>query len=131
MLATGNASPLHCDVARRRTVTAPTIQPLTIDEPSDAAFRETVRLFAAKTVAPRVREMDRTQCMDAAILQALFDVGLMGIEVPADFGGAGAGFMASLIAIEELAVVDPAVSVCVDVQNTMVNNSLLRWGSTE
>jgi len=107
------------------------IQPLTVDEPSDGAFRETVRQFAAKTLAPRVREMDRDQRMDPAILQALFDVGLMGIEVPAELGGAGAGFMASIIAIEELAVVDPAVSVCVDVQNTMVNNSLLRWGSPD
>jgi alkylation response protein AidB-like acyl-CoA dehydrogenase len=107
------------------------IQPLTVDEPSDAAFRDTVRQFASKSVAPRVREMDRAQRLDAGILRQLFELGLMGIEVPPEFGGAGAGFMASLIAIEELAVVDPAVSVCVDVQNTMVNNSLRRWGTAE
>jgi len=107
------------------------IQPLTIDSPDDALFRDSVRQFAAKTVAPRVREMDRTQQMDPAILQALFELGLMGIEIPAQWGGAGAGFLASLIAIEELAVVDPAVSVVVDVQNTMVNNALRRWGSPE
>jgi alkylation response protein AidB-like acyl-CoA dehydrogenase len=107
------------------------IQPLTVDEPSDAAFRETVRQFAARTLAPHVREMDRSQRMDPAILSELFAFGLMGVEVPAELGGSAAGFMASIIAIEELAVVDPAVSVCVDVQNTMVNNSLRRWGTTE
>jgi len=106
-------------------------QPLTVDEAEDAAFRDTVRQFAAKTVAPRVRDMDRAQQMDPAILRALFDVGLMGIEVAPELGGAGAGFMASIIAIEELAVVDPAVSVVVDVQNTMVDNALRRWGSAE
>ena len=106
-----------------------TVQPLTVDDADDALFRDSVRQFAEKTVAPRAREMDRAQRMDPEILLALFDFGLMGIEVPSAFGGSGAGFMASLIAIEELAVVDPAVSVCVDVQNTMLNNSLLRWGT--
>jgi len=105
------------------------VQPLTVDDKDDALFRDSVRQFAERTVAPRVREMDRAQRMDPEILRALFDLGLMGIEVPSALGGSGAGFMASLIAIEELAVVDPAVSVCVDVQNTMLNNSLLRWGT--
>lgn len=104
-------------------------RPLTIDTDDEALWRRTVRDFAEHTVAPRVREMDRAQAMDPAVLCAAFDLGLMGIEIPADLGGGEAAFTASIIAIEELAAVDPAVSVCVDVQNTMVNRCLLRWGT--
>jgi alkylation response protein AidB-like acyl-CoA dehydrogenase len=73
--------------------------------------------------------MDRAQRMDPAVVRDAFDLGLMGIEIPTDLGGSGAGFTTAIIAIEELAVVDPAVSVCVDVQNTMVNKAMLRWGT--
>ena len=106
-------------------------RPLTVDAPDDALFRETVRAFARERVAPRVRAMDQAKQLDPELLRALFEMGLMGIEVPPTLGGAGAGFMASLIAIEELAVVDASVSVGVDVQNTLVNTALMRWGSAE
>ena len=103
--------------------------PLTVDSEDEALFRETVRAFAREAVAPRVRDMDRVQRLDPEILQALFRLGVMGIEIPTSLGGAGATFMTSLIAIEELAAVDASVSVGVDVQNTLVNTALLRWGT--
>jgi alkylation response protein AidB-like acyl-CoA dehydrogenase len=104
-------------------------RPLTVDEPDEALFRATVRAFARETVAPRVRAMDQAKQIDGEILAALFRLGLMGIEVPAAYGGAGATFMTSLIAIEELAAVDASVSVGVDVQNTLVNTAVMRWGT--
>jgi alkylation response protein AidB-like acyl-CoA dehydrogenase len=106
-------------------------RPLTVDGPDEALFRATVRAFARDTVAPRVRAMDEAKALDPAILRALFELGVMGIEIPTALGGAGASFMTSLIAIEELAEVDASVSVGVDVQNTIVNTALLRWGSEE
>jgi butyryl-CoA dehydrogenase/short/branched chain acyl-CoA dehydrogenase len=105
------------------------VRPLTVDGPEEALFRETVRAFARETVAPRVQAMDHAKQIDPAVLRGLFDLGLMGIEIPATYGGAGASFLASLIAIEELAAVDASVSVGVDVQNTLVNTALLRWGT--
>jgi alkylation response protein AidB-like acyl-CoA dehydrogenase len=106
-------------------------RPLTVDSEDEAIFRESVRQFAETTVAPRVRAMERAQQIDPAVLRGAFDLGLMAIDIPAALGGSEAGFMAAIIAIEELAVVDPAVSVCVDVQNTVVNSALLRWASDE
>jgi len=106
-------------------------RPLTVDSDDEALFRQTVRQFAEKTVAPRVRAMDHDQKMDPAIIRGAFELGLMGIEIPAELGGADAGFTSAIIAIEELGAVDPAVSVCVDVQNTLVNNAILRWATDE
>ncbi|HWP66690.1 MAG TPA: acyl-CoA dehydrogenase [Candidatus Limnocylindria bacterium] len=111
--------------------TADAPRPLTVDAPEEALFRETVQTFARERVAPRVRAMDEAGRLDPELLRVLFEMGLMGIEIPPALGGAGAGFMASLIAIEELAVVDPSVSVGVDVQNTLVNAALMRWGTRE
>lgn len=106
-------------------------RPLTVDSDEEALFRETVRQFAERTVAPRVRAMDHAQQMDRELIAAAFELGLMGIEIPTDFGGSGASFTTAIIAIEELAAVDPSLSVCVDVQNTLVNNAILRWGNQE
>jgi alkylation response protein AidB-like acyl-CoA dehydrogenase len=106
------------------------VRPLTVDSEDEALFRQSVRQFAEKTVAPRVREMDRSQRMDPSVIRGAFELGVMGIETPADLGGSGAGFSKTIIAVEELAVVDPAVSVCVDVQN-MVSSAILRWGNDE
>jgi alkylation response protein AidB-like acyl-CoA dehydrogenase len=105
--------------------------PLTVDSDEQALFRESVRSFAQQTVAPHVREMDESQSMRRELIQGAFDLGIMGIEVPVEYGGAGADIMTAIIAIEELAAVDPSLSVCVDVQNTLVNNAILRWGSDE
>lgn len=94
-------------------------------------FRQTVRRFAVEQIAPRVRQMDETQQMDAAILRQLFELGLMGIEIPEEYGGAGGSFFEAILAVEEISAVDPAVGVLVDVQNTLCINALRRWASEE
>jgi len=107
------------------------VRPLTIDGEDEGIFRESVRAFAQQTVRPLVSSMDHAQQMAPEVIRGAFELGLMGIEVPEDLGGAGASFATAIIAIEELAAVDPAVSVCVDVQNTLVNNAVLRWANDE
>ena len=92
-------------------------------------FRDTVRQFAGERIAPLVRGMDEAQQMDAGLIRQMFELGLMGIEVPEQYGGAGGTFFEAILAIEELAAVDPAVSVMVDVQNTLCVNALIRWGT--
>jgi butyryl-CoA dehydrogenase/short/branched chain acyl-CoA dehydrogenase len=94
-------------------------------------FRDTVRQFARETIAPLVREMDEHQKLDAGLIRQLFGLGLMGIEVPEQFGGSGGNFFQSILAIEEISSVDPSVGVLVDVQNTLCINALLRWATEE
>lgn len=94
-------------------------------------MRETVSKFANDVILPQVREMDEAEKMDPAIVEQLFEQGLMGIEIPEEFGGAGMNFTAAILAIEELARVDPSVSVLVDVHNTLVNTAIIKWGSTD
>lgn len=93
-------------------------------------LQETVSRYAQSSVLPKVREMDEAETMDEGIIEGLFENGLMGIEIPEEFGGAGMGFGAAIVAIEELAKVDPSVSVLCDVHNTLVNTAFLKWGST-
>ncbi len=92
-------------------------------------FRDTVRQFAGERIAPLVRGMDEAQQMDGVLIRQMFALGLMGIEVPEQYGGAGGTFFEAILAVEELAAVDPAVSVMVDVQNTLCVNALIRWGT--
>jgi len=92
-------------------------------------LREMAGRFATEMVAPRVKEMDATSTMDPALITALFENGLMGVEVPEVFGGAGASFTSMCLVIEELAKVDPAVAACVDVHSTVVNNTINFWGN--
>jgi alkylation response protein AidB-like acyl-CoA dehydrogenase len=94
-------------------------------------FRDAVRQFAGEQIGPLVRGMDEAQQMDAGLIQKLFAMGLMGIEIPEEFGGAGGTFFEAILAVEELSAVDPAVGVLVDVQNTLCINALKRWGSEE
>ncbi len=94
-------------------------------------FQEAVRDFATSEIAPKVSEMDEARQMDPAIVGQLFELGLMGIEIPEEFGGTGADFFTSVLVVEELSKVDPSVGVIVDVQNTLVINALLRWGSDD
>jgi alkylation response protein AidB-like acyl-CoA dehydrogenase len=94
-------------------------------------FQEAVRDFATTELAPKVMAMDRAQAMDAGLIRRLFELGLMGVEVPEEQGGAGADFFTSVLVVEELSRIDPAVGVLVDVQNTLVINALLRWGTDE
>jgi len=92
-------------------------------------FREAVREFATSEVAPRVSRMDEDQKMDQDLIPQLFELGLMGIEIPERFGGTESSFFTATLVVEELSRVDPSVGVLVDVQNTLVNNALLRWGT--
>ena len=103
--------------------------PLSMLGTEDQLLRESVRKFARKQIAPLVREMDESQKMSPALIQQLFDQGLMGMEVPEEYGGGGASFFSSILAIEEIAAVDPSVAVMVDVQNTLTVNALLRWAN--
>ena len=97
----------------------------------DSMFRASVREFARAEITPHVREMDATAHFREDLLKKLFDLGLMGIEIPEEFGGQGGTFFQSVLAVEELAAVDPSAALIVDVQNTLVINALLRWGSAE
>src|SRR5215213_8780722 len=94
-------------------------------------FRASVREFAEGELRPRVEAMDEAGKLDPALVRQCFDLGLMGIETPEEYGGAGASFFTAILAVEELSRVDASVGVFVDVQNTLVNNALLRWGNPE
>lgn len=105
------------------------IRPLTRLTDDETIFRDAVLGFARDRVAPRVHAMDTAGQIDAALIRPLFEMGLMGVEVPEKLGGAESSFFTAILAVEALATVDPSVSVFVDVQNTLVNNAVLRWGS--
>ena len=103
--------------------------PLTELSHEEKFFCQTVRQFAEKEIAPLVRRMDEEQHFDPALVRRLFELGLMGIEVPEEYGGSGGTFFDAVLAVEMLSAVDPSVAVLVDVQNTLVINALLRWGA--
>lgn len=105
--------------------------PLTQLSEDERMFRATVRRFAAEQIAPLVRGMDEAQQMDAGVIRQLFELGLMGITVPEEYGGAGGSFFEAILAVEELSAVDPSVGVLVDVQNTLCVNALVRWATEE
>ena len=94
-------------------------------------FRDSVLAYAREQVAPHVERMDREGAVDESLIPGLFELGVMGIEVPAKYGGAESSFFNAIQAVEALALVDPSISVFVDVQNTLVNNAILRWGNEE
>jgi alkylation response protein AidB-like acyl-CoA dehydrogenase len=106
-------------------------RPLTTLSEDEQMFRSSVREFAEGELRPRVEQMDEHQKLDPAIIKQCFDLGLMGIETPEEYGGAGASFFSAILAVEELSRVDASVGVFVDVQNTLVNNALIRWGTPE
>jgi alkylation response protein AidB-like acyl-CoA dehydrogenase len=103
--------------------------PLTVLTEEEELFRQTIRDFAEREIAPRVDQMERDAHYDPEILPMLFDLGIMGVEIPEKYGGSGGSFFMSILAVEELARVDAAVAVLVDVQNTLVANALLRWAN--
>lgn len=106
-------------------------RPLTVLDEEDRLFRDTIREFAHKEVRPLVREMDEQGQMSKALVRQCFELGLMGIEIPEEYGGQAGSFFQALLAIEELAAVDPSLAVVVDVQNTLVNNAVMRWATPE
>ena len=103
--------------------------PLTHLAEDEILFRDSVREFAAREIGPRVREMDDQAKIPRSVIDRLFELGVMGIEVPDAHGGSGGTFFHAVLAVEELSAVDPSIGVLVDVQNTLVINALLRWGS--
>jgi butyryl-CoA dehydrogenase/short/branched chain acyl-CoA dehydrogenase len=105
--------------------------PLTTYSEDETMFRASVREFAEGEIRPRVEEMDEHAKMSPEVIKHLFDLGLMGVETPEEYGGTGASFFMAIIGVEELSRVDPSVGVLMDVQNTLVNNALIRWGSPE
>lgn len=105
--------------------------PITHMSETETMMAESVSKFAQEVVLPKVREMDEAEKMDPSLVEQLFEQGLMGIEIPEEYGGAGMNFTAGIVGIEELARVDPSVSVLVDVHNTLVNTAFLKYGTRE
>src|SRR6266516_2016030 len=105
--------------------------PLTLLSDDERLFRDSVYEFADREIRPHVRQMDETAHIPRELIARLFDLGVMGIEVPESFGGGGASFFHAVLAVEALSRVDPSIGVLVDVQNTLVANPLLRWGSDD
>src|SRR5579863_3926784 len=105
------------------------VQPLTVLSEEEKLFQATIRRFARERIGPHVREMDEAGAFRKDLLKEMFDLGLMGIEIPEEFGGQGGNFFQSVLAVETLAEVDPSAAVIVDVQNTIANNILIRWGT--
>jgi alkylation response protein AidB-like acyl-CoA dehydrogenase len=111
------------------TASAPA--PLVSLTEDEALFRDTVRQFADESVRPYVKEMDEEGVFEPKLIDQFFQLGLMGIEVPEQYGGGAGTFFEAILAVEELSRVDPSAGVIVDVQNTLVNNALLRWTTEE
>ncbi|MGD0620131.1 MAG: acyl-CoA dehydrogenase [Bryobacteraceae bacterium] len=109
----------------------PLTRPLTTLSDEERMFRDTVRRFARERIAPHVRAMDDAAVFRKDLLREMFELGLMGVEIPEEFGGQGGSFFLAVLAIEAIAETDPAAAVIVDVQNTIVNNVLMRWGTAE
>ena len=105
--------------------------PLTTLSDEERMFRDVVRRFARERIGPHVRAMDEAAVFRKDLLGEMFELGLMGVEIPEEFGGQGGSFFLAVLAIEAIAEVDPSAAVIVDVQNTIVNNVLLRWGTAE
>jgi alkylation response protein AidB-like acyl-CoA dehydrogenase len=106
-------------------------RPLTTLSEDEQMFRASVREFAEGELRKRVEPMEEQGHLDPSLIKQCFELGLMGIETPEEFGGAGGSFFQAILAVEELSRVDASVGVFVDVQNTLVNNALLRWGNPE
>jgi alkylation response protein AidB-like acyl-CoA dehydrogenase len=107
------------------------MQPLTTLAEDERLLYDSVYEFADKEIRPLVREMDEHAKFSPALIEKLFALGVMGIEIPESYGGGGASFFHSVLAVEALSRVDPSVGVMVDVQNTLVINALLRWGNDD
>ena len=105
--------------------------PLTVLTDEESLFRQSVREFAEKHVRPLAAQMDEEGKFSADLIQQFFDLGLMGVAIPEEYGGQGGSFFNSILAVEELSRVDASAGVIVDVQNTLVNNAILRWGNEE
>ena len=105
--------------------------PLTSLSEEEQMFQESVRDFAVERIRPLVHQMDHDAAMSPDLIKSFFELGIMGIEVPEQWGGAGSSFFNAVLVVEELSHVDASCGVLVDVQNTLVNNAILRWGNDD
>ncbi len=105
--------------------------PLTILSEEERMFQEAVREFAVEQIRPLVTEMDENAQMNKDLIKSFFELGIMGIEIPEQYGGAGSSFFNAVLVVEELSHVDASCGVLVDVQNTLVNNAIVRWGNDD
>src|SRR6185312_3785953 len=105
--------------------------PLTSLTEDELLFRDNVRQFAEDKLRPLVREMDEKQVFDRDLIDQFFQLGLMSVEIPEQYGGGAGSFFEAILAVEEISRVDPSAGVLVDVQNTLVNNAFLRWATEE
>ena len=113
------------------TIASATGAPLTILSEEEQMFQESVRDFAIEKIRPLVHQMDHDAVMSKDLISSFFDLGIMGIEVPEQWGGAGSSFVNAVLVVEELSHVDASCGVLVDVQNTLVNNAIIRWGNED
>jgi alkylation response protein AidB-like acyl-CoA dehydrogenase len=105
--------------------------PLTVLNEEELLFQENIGQFARDIIHPKVHAMDHEGQMDAGLVEQMFALGLMGIEIPDEYGGSAGSFFMAILAVEELSAIDASIGVIVDVQNTLVNNAILRWGSQD
>src|SRR5579863_1955219 len=113
------------------TLQASVPAPLTTLSEDEILFRDNIHQFAEDKIRPLVKEMDEKAAFDKDLIHQFFQLGLMGIEIPEQYGGGGGKFFDAILAVEELSRVDASAGVLVDVQNTLVNNALLRWGTDD
>ncbi len=113
------------------TILSGAVQPLTQLSEDEQMLRDATAEFAQQEITPRILEMDEKAALDQELVKSFFEMGLMGIEIPEEFGGAGGSFFMSIVAIEQISKVDASVGVFMDVQNTLVNNAFLRYGSED
>jgi alkylation response protein AidB-like acyl-CoA dehydrogenase len=119
------------EVSMADTLTTSAALPLTQLNEDEQLFRSTVREFAQQSIGPLVRQMDEEQHFSVNLLPQLFNLGLMGIEIPMEYGGSGGTFFEAILAVEEISAIDASVGVLVDVQNTLCVNAFLRWGTEQ
>src|SRR5215471_11195323 len=105
--------------------------PLTVLSEDEQLFRESCRSFAEERIQPLVRTMDEEAKLEKSVIPELFNLGLMGIHIPDDLGGSGGSFFMSILAVEEMSRIDASFGVFIDVQNTLVNNAIMRWANDD
>jgi len=114
-----------------QTIDVPPGAPLTVLSEEEQMFQQSVRDFAIEKIRPRVHDMDEAGAMPRDLINSFFELGIMGVEVPDRWGGAGSTFFNAVLVVEELSHVDASCGVLVDVQNTLVNNAILRWANDD
>src|SRR5262245_27460311 len=118
-------------MSKNVSLQTPSHIPLTVLSEEEQLFRDSCRSFAEERIRPHVRQMDDEAKLETSLIPELFDLGLMGIHLPESYGGAGGSFFMSVLAVEEISRVDASFGVFIDVQNTLVNNALMRWATED